>query len=385
MLAKPRGAALFRSCASPLAWIRIRNGALSDDAPDAERISVLLDLSGLPVAPAAALFAACAAAIALAGTRLAHIADELAERTGMGEIVAGALFVGGSTSLPGIITSMTTAAEGHAGLAIGNAVGGLTAQTSFLAIADLAYRRVNLEHAAASVTGLAQATLLVTMLTIPLIAASTPEVTILHVHPASIVLFAMYGFGLRLLVRIKAEPMWSPVPTRDTPREDAQAGPTPASRRSTPQLWRSFAAMAGVTAVAGYIVGEASIALVAATGLSETAVGTVFTALANSLPELVTAVAAVRIGAVNLAVGDIIGGNAFEVLFLAAGDLFYTSGSIYHRFTADNVTVTLLAILMTGVLLLGMLRRERRGIANIGWESALVLALYVASVALVLA
>ena len=86
----------------------------------------------------------------------------------MGEIIACALSVGGSTSLPGIITSMTTAAEGYAGLAIGNAVGGRTAQTAFLAVADFAYRRANLEHAAASVTGLVQGTLLVTMLTIPL-------------------------------------------------------------------------------------------------------------------------------------------------------------------------------------------------------------------------
>ena len=75
----------------------------------------------------------------------------------------------------------------------------------------------------------------------------------------------------------------------------------------------------------------------------------------------------------NLAVGDIIGGNSFEVLFLAAADFFYRPGSIYDEFDADNVFVALLAILMTGILLLGMLRRERYGIAGIGFESALVL------------
>ena len=113
---------------------------------------MLVDFSGLPLVGLAAIFLGCALAIAVAGTRLAGVADTLADRTGMGEIIAGAVFVGGSTSLPGIITSMTTAAEDHPGLAIGNAVGGLTAQTAFLAIADLAYRRANLEHAAASVT-----------------------------------------------------------------------------------------------------------------------------------------------------------------------------------------------------------------------------------------
>jgi hypothetical protein len=59
--------------------------------------------------------------------------------------------------------------------------------------------------------------------------------------------------------------------------------------------------------------------------------------------------------------------------------------AIYHEFDNDNLFVAVLAILMTGVLLLGMLRRERHGIAGIGFESALVLALYVGSVALLLA
>jgi cation:H+ antiporter len=89
--------------------------------------------------------------------------------------VAGAVFVGGSTSLPGLITSVVTAAGGYPGLAIGNAVGGLTAQTAFLAIADLAHRGANLEHAAASVTGLTQGTLLVSLLTLPLLAAAMPR------------------------------------------------------------------------------------------------------------------------------------------------------------------------------------------------------------------
>ena len=123
-------------------------------------------------------------------------------------------------------------------------------------------------------------------------------------------------------------------------------------------------------------------AIVDRTHLSATAVGTVFTAVANSLPELVTAIAAVRIGAVSLAVGDIIGGNAFEVIFLSLADLSY-QGSIYSAFSPANRATALMALLMTTVLLLGMLRRERLGIARIGFGSAAVLLLYAVSVVLV--
>jgi cation:H+ antiporter len=179
--------------------------------------------------------------------------------------------------------------------------------------------------------------------------------------------------------------MWTPVPTSHTQDEAAQAAATPADHRTTPALWRWFVIYAALTAAGGLIISETAGALVERTALSQSVVGTVFAAIATSLPELVTAIAAVRRGALNLAVGDVIGGNAFEVLFLGAADIAYRPGSIYHQFTAQNRFTALLAILMTGVLLLGMLRRERHGIAGIGFESALVLLLYVGGVGLLFA
>lgn len=90
---------------------------------------------------------------------MTKVADRLADKTGLGEAVVGALFLGGSTSLPGIVTSVTTAAGGHAELAISNAWGGIAAQTAFLGLADIVYPKANLEHAAASAANLSQGTL----------------------------------------------------------------------------------------------------------------------------------------------------------------------------------------------------------------------------------
>ncbi|WP_299819802.1 sodium:calcium antiporter [uncultured Jannaschia sp.] len=341
----------------------------------------MIDLANASLLLVAAVFAVSALCIGIAGWRLSGVADQLADRTGMGEIVAGALFVGAATSLPGAITSVTTALQDAPGLAVGNALGGLTAQTAFIAVADLFYRRANLEHAAASVTGLAQGVLLVALLSVPLIASVQPPVTIWGIHPASLLIPVGYGMGLRLLTRIKEEPMWSAVQTDETREEisETEDGEDAPSDRS---LWLRFFLYAGVTAAAGYLIGEASIALVQKTGLSESAVGTVFAAVANSLPELITAIAAVRIGAVNLAVGDVIGGNAFEVMFLCVADFAY-DGSIYEAMTDGDRTTGLIAMLMTTVLLLGMLRREKAGIARIGFESAFVLCLYAVSVGLI--
>jgi cation:H+ antiporter len=214
-------------------------------------------------------------------------------------------------------------------------------------------------------------------------------------RPASVLLFVCYGFGLHLLTQVEDRPMWSPVETQHTQDKPEQAQAAGRDERATGPLWWVFLVYAAITAVAGYVVGEAASAPVELTELSHSTEGTVFAAVAK-LPELVTAIAAVRIGAVNLAVGDVIEGNSFEVLFLAAADFFYRPGSIYHEFSTARVrSITsstwttcsspCSAILMTGVLLLGMLRCQHHGMAGIGFESALVLLLYLGSVVLLFA
>ena len=111
--------------------------------------------------------------------------------------------------------------------------------------------------------------------------------------------------------------------------------------------------------------------------MSETVLGGLFTAVVTSFPELITTVAAVRIGALTLAVSGIMGGNAFDVIFLGVSDIAYRSGSVYHAMGDRPTFLITLTILMTSILLLGLLRREKHGIANIGFESALLFLLYI--------
>ena len=88
-------------------------------------------------------------------------------------------------------------------------------------------------------------------------------------------------------------------------------------------LWLRFFLLAVITGVAGYVVAESGVSISEQTGLSESVVGGLFTAVSTSLPELVTSVAAVQQGALTLAVGGIIGGNSFDVMFVAFADIAY--------------------------------------------------------------
>ena len=147
-----------------------------------------------------------------------------------------------------------------------------------------------------------------------------------------------------------------------------------------PGLWFQFFLMALITAVAGWLLMSAAETLVDQTLLSQTLVGILLTAVFTSLPELVTTLAAIRHGALTLAVGNILGTNCFNVIVIATADIAYQDGSIYHATTVQQLVWIVISILLTGILLLGLLRRERHGIAGIGFESFLVLVVYVGAV-----
>lgn len=322
------------------------------------------------------LFLSAALVIAIVGTQMTALADRLADKTGLGEALVGALFLGGSNSLSGLVTSVIAAGEGHAELAISNALGAISAQTVFLAIGDITYRKANLEHAAASAASLVQVTVLVTLLTIPLLAMVGPNVSVFGIHPASFLLIAAYVFGLRLVSQAQTTPMWGPKHTAETRLDE----PEPTETSGGPELvglWFRFVAFAAIIAFAGYVVEESGVSIANYTSISETVVGGLLTAVCTSLPELVTSVAAVRRGALTLAVSGIIGGNCFDVLFVAFSDFAYRAGSIYHAIATSEIFTISLTILLNSILLLGLLRREPNGIANIGFESFLILVLYV--------
>ena len=114
--------------------------------------------------------------------------------------------------------------------------------------------------------------------------------------------------------------------------------------------------------------------------LPEVVVGGLFMALATSLPELTTSIAAVRRGAVTLAVSDIVGGNFFDVLFVAAADIAYLEGSLFHAPAVGfrEIFLTAFTVLLNVILLTGLIYRQKRGPGNIGFESLLMLLLYLA-------
>jgi len=180
--------------------------------------------------------------------------------------------------------------------------------------------------------------------------------------------------------RLRETPMWKPVDTRetraDTPDQDDD------DSQSTRSIFVHYAGLTAVLGVSGWLVAQVGAQLTDRLALSASLVGAIMTAVVTSLPELVTTLAAVRRGALQMAVGGIIGGNTFDMLFLTLSDISYRDGSLYHAIERSDLFWVAVGLLMTAVLMLGLLYRERQGPGKIGLESIGLLAIYAGAVAI---
>jgi cation:H+ antiporter len=169
--------------------------------------------------------------------------------------------------------------------------------------------------------------------------------------------------------------MWRPVPTSET-REDVAQDP---SGTSLPRLWARVAVYGSMVAVGGWVIAKAGFGVIGATGVNSGVLGFTLTTIITSLPELVTLLTAVRVGALTLGVSTVIGGNAFDALQISLADVSYSAGTIYAAAGPSSLVLLGGTILITAVMTAGLIMRERRGV---GFEGAAVPLIYVATVAI---
>lgn len=324
------------------------------------------------------LLALAAGVLLVAGVPFTRAADVLAERTGVGRALVGGVLLGAMTSLPGLVTSALAAWEGRPSFAVSNALGGIAVQTAFIVVADLFHRHGNLEHAAASLPNLFQCLLTIGLLSVVVLGVASPAVTWGSVHPASIALVVVYMAGLRLTQQARVRPMWRP---NLDPAAAAGAADRPPKgpAGSIGGTWLRFVLLGLTVATAGGLLARTGLGLAETTGLSDSFVGGMMTSVASSLPELMVAIFAVRAGALTLAVANIIGGNAFDILIVAVCDVL-APGSVYHAIDPSTFFVAAETLLLTATLAAGLLHRQRAGI---GFEGVVILGVYLSGAAIV--
>lgn len=121
-----------------------------------------------------------------------------------------------------------------------------------------------------------------------------------------------------------------------------------------------FAAAALAILVAAPLLADSAVKIAEATGISTTFIGTSLVAITTSLPELVTTFAAVRLGAFDLAVGNLFGSNAFNMCVMFFADVAYRPGSLLNAVNNTHAVTALVGILLMNVGLMGIIYRAKK-------------------------
>ncbi|GAB4389125.1 MAG: hypothetical protein Kow0025_12560 [Thermodesulfovibrionales bacterium] len=140
--------------------------------------------------------------------------------------------------------------------------------------------------------------------------------------------------------------------------------------------------LAGMSIAAGALLPYVGKGLAAYHGLGTTFVGNIFIAAATSMPELVVSLAALRMGAPDLAAGNLLGSNIFNILILAADDLLYVRGPLLAGVTGDHAIAAFSAAAMAAAAAAGMAARAPKKRFFASWESAAIMALFAANLLL---
>ncbi len=308
-------------------------------------------------------FILSAAVIVVAAYFLAKYGDVIAIRTGLGGMFVGILLMAGATSLPELLTSLEAIKQNSPNIAAGNLIGSNAFNMLLLAIVDLLHRSQRILRKAAmrhALTG----SLAIFMITMVLFFISgNIDIQIGWVGLDSIIIIAGYIFALRLISgNSRAEQV--------LPEEVAD---------DIPKLWvglLGFGLAAGALILITPYMVSASVGIAELTGLGTTFIGTTLVALVTSLPETVTTIAAIRIGASDMAIGNLFGSNMFNMFALGLTDLFYTQGRFLSTIDPAFMLAGLFGLLMTVVGLVGNLAKLEKRFWFIEVDSLLLFILY---------
>ena len=334
----------------------------------------------LPIILNLVLFIALAGVIWIAGTRLSYFIDAIAEQTKIARAFLGLVLLATATELPEFVTTLTASSTGNGELALNNMFGGMMLQLAVLAIADMFVKNGTLSSRPNNPTVAVAGLLCITSLSAVLIINVLGDaVMAAHVGIGSIIIAALYMASMYILHSSQSRKTWSPV---DLP-EDEIAEHKRQNRfdeMSVRRLSVFSLLAAGAVLICGVLLVRLADTLAVQTGLGSSFIGASLLAMTTSMPELSTAIAAIRVKAYDMAISNIFGSNLIMTFLLFPNDLVFMGGPIINEIGTPVLFAIGAGIAMTTVYCLGLLTRPKVKILKMGLDSWLVLLLYFGSI-----
>ncbi|WP_432710570.1 sodium:calcium antiporter [Pedobacter sp.] len=323
---------------------------------------VYLNFSGLIIS---------ALVIIYSGTKLSYWGDKIADLTGLGKAWVGLILMASVTSLPELITGISSVAIVKApDLAAGDVFGSCVFNLLILSVLDALIKKplfsiVKSSHIVAAIFGI-----ILLMVAGMAIYLSDVIPSVLWMSSFTFLLFALYLTAMWGIFNFEHAALI------ESPPSPRQHGGYRAAELKKALGYYAFNAV--IVIVAAIFLPYFGEAVASYTGLSNTFFGTLFIAITTSLPELVVSLAALKIGALDMAVGNLLGSNMFNMCILGIDDVFYGEGSLFKNISSSHLLTVFVTIIMTAVVGLGLLfKPKKKQLWLLSLDTFIILFLYV--------
>ena len=318
-------------------------------------------------------FIACTALILFSGSRLSVYGDIIAEKTGMGRTWIGVVLMASVTSLPELITGISSVRIFDLpNIAAGDVLGSCMFNMLIIAMLDFMGGSTPLSARAhqGQVLGAGFGILLLGLVGISLFASpSLPRIG--WIGSSSLVFIGVYLLAIRTVFLYEKRRIGQFV------REVAEEAKY--ERISKARAYTIYGLNAVVIIAAATYLPHLGERIAELTGLGRTFVGSIFIAVSTSLPEVVVTIGALRIGAIDIALGNLFGSNLFNIGILAVDDVLYTKGPLLSNVSPNHIVSALAAITMTAIAIIGLTYQTTTKRHFFAWDSIAIVLVYVAA------
>lgn len=338
----------------------------------------------VPVWLLSLMFTASAALVWCAGAPLADSTSVLSERFKLGEALGGLILLAIVTDLPEVAIMAAAALNHDYGIATGNLLGGVAMQTVVLVILDFFGKtgQYPLSSHLKSLAPVLEGTMVVALLGLSVMASRMPSTMMFaHISPGILLITVFWVMGIYCVGIAKKKLPWEEKKSNKNiqavDHDTTGNGPdeNPEEKKSTAGVMGVFAISALVTFMAGVVLEETGNQLAGHFHMGSVIFGATILAAVTALPEITTGLASVKLREFEMAVSDILGGNAFLPVIFLIGTLISGDAILPHASNAD-LYLAALGIVLTTIFMFGALFRNTNTVFKMGWDSLCIIVFY---------
>lgn len=314
----------------------------------------------------------CLTVIGYAGYFLSRYGDIIAEKSGVSASWVGLILLSTATSLPELVTGISAVTFADApNIAVGDVLGSTVFNLAILVMLDALYRRETLYSRAAQghILSASLGAMLIAFAGFSLLldrAGMSPAFW--HVGLYSPFILLVY------LVAIRAVYSYERRTLSEFVEASAERYPGVTLRSAV----KGYAQAAAAVVLAGSWLPFVAKDISEMMGWGQSFVGTLLVAAVTSAPEAAVTISALRIGALDMAIANLLGSNLFDIIILAVDDLFYTKGPLLAHVDASHALTAFTAMMMSALVIVGLVfRPQKRTMLGLTWISLGLFLLYI--------